>query len=1094
MKKLLKMLLILICLTFSVLGLVACGNNGETGDNARLTFESETLEMEIFDETELQYTYTGKNSLIWSVEDSSVLTVENGVVFALKQGQTTVTVSAGKLSDSLIVTVKEVNASLLNITVDELQNDLYVADTCTLSPTLIYNGKAVANALFDFESVNETVASVSVQGVITANAIGETEILIGSSFLGKTVGDIVNVSVIPSGKITLNKDAVAIYALEEFNGETYKNTETVQATVTEKGVVKAGASVLWSSKNTNVATVENGVITAVSSGSTEVTASYLGEDGVSVKETLMVDVNAISSTLSQLTDVVVDTPISIEEYFDGMEIFVTNAFITDGLLNKNLTISNEGTISLSEAGFIGEVTLILESDKVTLNVPICIWTALISSVSEFEQLLTATEGYYRLTDSLDLTNVEWKYAEATVFKGVFDGNGKTLTNFAPTGCGLFYSLGNGAKVSNVNFVNAIIAEDNTHVGILSKDIQENAIVEIENISGNVVLNGANCGGLIGLIYRNSSVTVKSCDLYVYAGDIASGKGALVGCADGAVNMPTDASSNFISNLKLCGGATATGVDNSSKDSINLIETVKPGQVSKLNYFDIVLSENDTEVELEMANVVKVTIFGNTITDATYNNGKIKIPVSQVEGYKVNSLEIVYEVQGGNKFYFAFIIEVGEVKITNANKELLKSIPKGTLILQEDIDLTGVTWDTSLVFEGVLDGNGYAIKNLYTQQSNGFFKDVKGAVVKNIAFVNVVLAQSSGTIAYQPTGALTVENTFIEVVDCNALGRAGAICERSTKPVALNLKDVVIKMTSRNANGAIYGYQINGTSLLTNVHCIGLKDRVESVCNAGHGYISKDSSYTFYSDLNVFNGATKTLTTFLENFMAKYYREVEISQENVEDLLSLYGAETVILKEDIDLSGITWDTKVIFRGVLDGKGHAIKNLTTVNGKGLFYTASGTIKNVAFIDAHTGGHSSVIAWAPNQVLTIENVFIKISGKDANCWSGAITHSNVPQGNFRVDMTDVVVYLPTASKMYNLFGNFLAGSSTLTNVHVINDADSYFSREDANNFHTITQNAIKTESTVTNYADFNAFNSAEKTLTDFLTDCVDTYLSNN
>ena len=52
MKKLLKMLLILTCLTFSVVGLVACGNNGETGDNARLTFESETLEMEIFDETE----------------------------------------------------------------------------------------------------------------------------------------------------------------------------------------------------------------------------------------------------------------------------------------------------------------------------------------------------------------------------------------------------------------------------------------------------------------------------------------------------------------------------------------------------------------------------------------------------------------------------------------------------------------------------------------------------------------------------------------------------------------------------------------------------------------------------------------------------------------------------------------------------------------------------------------------------------------------------------------------------------------------------------------------------------------------------------
>ncbi len=215
---------------------------------------------------------------------------------------------------------------------------------------------------------------------------------------------------------------------------------------------------------------------------------------------------------------------------------------------------------------------------------------------------------------------------------------------------------------------------------------------------------------------------------------------------------------------------------------------------------------------------------------------------------------------------------------------------------------------------------------------------------------------------------------------------------------------------------------------------------------------------------------------------------KIMQSNVSDLLSLSGSETVVLGEDVDLTGITWNTTVAFNGTFDGNRHEIKNLTTIDRTGFFKTVSGTIKNVAFIDAYTGGNSSVIADSPNGNTQISNVFISLKGK--NNYSGAITHTNAAQ-EYAVNMTDVVVYFPAPSSMYNLFGYMLKGSSTLTNVHVINDADEWFSRKDNYNYHIITQGSIKAGSTVTNYKDLATFATTKTTLTSFLDACAEKYL---
>lgn len=67
-----------------------------------------------------------------------------------------------------------------------------------------------------------------------------------------------------------------------------------------------------------------------------------------------------------------------------------------------------------------------------------------------------------------------------------------------------------------------------------------------------------------------------------------------------------------------------------------------------------------------------------------------------------------------------------------------------------------------------------------------------------------------------------------------------------------------------------------------------------------------------------------------------------------------------LTNDIDLSGYHWEPISLFSGVLDGQGYAVRNLTIdrlcANGKGLFGTLSGLVKNLAIENCNIDGQNN------------------------------------------------------------------------------------------------------------------------------------------
>jgi len=91
----------------------------------------------------------------------------------------------------------------------------------------------------------------------------------------------------------------------------------------------------------------------------------------------------------------------------------------------------------------------------------------------------------------------------------------------------------------------------------------------------------------------------------------------------------------------------------------------------------------------------------------------------------------------------------------------------TILLTNDIDLTGVTLDPTYVeIAGVFDGQGHAIKNFTATVagSYGFVDYVTGGgVMKNIRFLNASFTKSAGHAAFisRASNAATFENIYLQ---------------------------------------------------------------------------------------------------------------------------------------------------------------------------------------------------------------------------------------------------------------------------------------------------------------------------------------------
>jgi len=207
-------------------------------------------------------------AITWTSNNITVATVDqDGIVTAKAPGTATITVTTqdGGFTASCEITIKtpvisvsdiSLNKNTLFLIRDDPKNNTEIL-IATISP------ENATNQIIIWTSSNETVATVSSEGKVTAKAPGTATIIATTEDGGKTASCAVTVTIVQVTEVTLNRTA---FTLDE--GKSF----TLIATVSP--INSTNKTVTWTSSNKNVASVDNqGVVRGISSGTATITVT-----------------------------------------------------------------------------------------------------------------------------------------------------------------------------------------------------------------------------------------------------------------------------------------------------------------------------------------------------------------------------------------------------------------------------------------------------------------------------------------------------------------------------------------------------------------------------------------------------------------------------------------------------------------------------------------------------------------------------------------------------------------------------------------------------------------------------------------------------
>ena len=204
------------------------------------------------------YPSNATNKNVFWVSSSSAASVSDGVVTAIHPGTAVITVFTedGYKQATCEVTVKSKFYPVTGVSLDRTSVELSEGDEIFLNAT-IYPADAT-NQNLSWSSTDPSVASVS-DGVVTANSSGTALITVTTEDGGMTA----------SCEITVINHVTGV-ALNMNYIELFKGTKrTLTAKVTPENATNKG--VAWMTSDSTVATVENGVVTAIQPGTATIT-------------------------------------------------------------------------------------------------------------------------------------------------------------------------------------------------------------------------------------------------------------------------------------------------------------------------------------------------------------------------------------------------------------------------------------------------------------------------------------------------------------------------------------------------------------------------------------------------------------------------------------------------------------------------------------------------------------------------------------------------------------------------------------------------------------------------------------------------------
>lgn len=297
----------------------------ETSDHESIVIFEETGAVYNNKKYSYQY-YPNLQKLVLSDTESGPAKV---MLFVDKKSDTQIFIFDNKIADFVLYDLSPDVVKVESITLSQTSLELNVDDTETIVATVL---PEKAHQKVNWSSSDETVATVDENGVVTAIEEG-TAIITCTATDGSGVSATCEVTITPNA-VLVTDITLSQSSLELFYGRTAK----IEATVTPDDA--HNKEVIWTSSNEAVATVENGVVTAVTYGTTTITCTAKDKSGVSSTCEVRVDHEYVdlgleSGTLWAKCNIGAKDPADVGGYFAWGEIEPKESYIWGNYIHCN---------------------------------------------------------------------------------------------------------------------------------------------------------------------------------------------------------------------------------------------------------------------------------------------------------------------------------------------------------------------------------------------------------------------------------------------------------------------------------------------------------------------------------------------------------------------------------------------------------------------------------------------------------------------------------------------------------------------------------------------------------------------------------------
>ncbi len=218
------------------------------------------------------------DSVTWTSSDPSVAKVDDGKVTGISEGTVTITVSVDGVEDSCTISVAE-DIEVTGITLDITEANAEVGGTLVLQAEVVPSNATDKTVIWTtsdskIAKVSDGTVTMLSEGTVTITAITQD-----GGYSATCTIDVTN-DIIEVTGVTLDRE-YASFAVGD--------TLTLQAEVTPSNATDK--TVVWTTSDSNIATVVDGTVTGVSMGSVVITATTV--DG-SYSDQCSIDVIAVT--------------------------------------------------------------------------------------------------------------------------------------------------------------------------------------------------------------------------------------------------------------------------------------------------------------------------------------------------------------------------------------------------------------------------------------------------------------------------------------------------------------------------------------------------------------------------------------------------------------------------------------------------------------------------------------------------------------------------------------------------------------------------------------------------------------------------------